>query len=140
MLLDSADLVMTFKPQLEPHSRELELRNCGLGLNDLETKRNRGFPVDSAAGIIQDFPVIPLLDTPSGPPRVVVLLTPDSPRCCPRLPVVPAALDLWPLLCFTCELAARFSVASPPLQDEEVVAPLGHPQLQSVFQQNFLRV
>lgn len=43
------------------------------------------------------------------------------------------------LFLLTCELARRLSVPSPPLQDEEVVAPLGHPQLQSVFQQHFLR-
>lgn len=115
--------------------------------------------------------MIPLLDTPSGSPRVHLMAPHSFPSlllllvfvlcswhlifllCCHCLPVVPAALDLWPLLCllllfflcvwllllFTCKLARRFSVASPPLQDEEVVAPLGHPQLQSVFQQNFLR-
>lgn len=44
------------------------------------------------------------------------------------------------LFLFTCDPACRLPVSSPPLQEEEVVAPLGHPELQSVFQQNFLRV
>lgn len=40
----------------------------------------------------------------------------------------------------TCEPARRLSVASPPLQEKEVVASLRHPELQGVFQENFLRV
>lgn len=48
-------------------------------------------------------------------------------------------LLLW-LFVFTCDPARRLSVASPPLQEKEVVTPLRHPELQGVFQQNFLRV
>ncbi len=67
-------------------------------------------------------------------------------HCCQ--PVVLPVLARWPLhaayvfLFFfpTCDPPCRLSVASPPLQEEEVVAPLGHPKLQGVFQQNFLRV
>lgn len=46
----------------------------------------------------------------------------------------------WLFLLSTCDPPCRLPVSSPPLQEEEVVAPLGHPKLQGVFQQNFLRV
>lgn len=67
-------------------------------------------------------------------PVFVVFLTVAC-HCLPMAPVFPRLLVV-----FTCDLARPLSVASPPLQEEEIVAPLGHPELQSVFQQNFLRV
>lgn len=63
--------------------------------------------------------------------------------------LIPAAwphLLLFSLLCswlrlfFTCDPSGRLPVASPPLQEKEVVTPFRHPELQGVFQQNFLRV
>ena len=77
-----------------------------------------------------------------------VVLPVALPVCCclpvalPLLVVV-VIVYLWSCLClllFTCDPASRLPVASPPLQQEEGIAPLRHPQLQSVFQQNFLRV
>lgn len=41
---------------------------------------------------------------------------------------------------FTCEPARRLPVASPPLQEKEVVASFRHPELEGVFQEHFLRV
>lgn len=60
--------------------------------------------------------------------------------------LIPAAwphlllLLLWLQFFFTCDPSGRLPVASPPLQEKEVVTPLRHPELQGVFQQNFLRV
>lgn len=53
-----------------------------------------------------------------------------------HLPVYTCSLTLF----LTCEPARRLSVASPPLQKKEIVASFRHPELQGVFQENFLRV